>query len=592
MKNLIIFILFMFPLVLLAQPAGIESILNNDAYLVGRGEDRNFERADQLALADLSRLISVTIQSSFLDVQRESNLELSEFAESVIKTYSSSIIDGAERKTEQLRNGDYRVIRYLLKADKNKIFRQREAKIREYVKTGSRAEDVNNFDIALRNYYWALVLLQSHPERNEIFAEVGGESKLLTVFLPARIQDLLRGVKLKAANRTEGDENCVINISAENNRGCIGNLNLKYFDGEEFIPASVKDGKGAIYLPKNYLDNVSVINAIIDYQFNDQLGSIPLDEEVKMVAEQIFIPFDNQKNISIGNAPQKALKPEIQSIDDDELIQMTQDLVDAIKSRNFASVREQFSDQGYEQFLQLMNYGEVRLYEGRHSIKFVRFGDRILIRTIPLVIQLTDRSQKVVYDEISPIVENGRIVWTNFTINDRDAEDAINRGTQMGDLNERLLCLTFMEYYKTIFALKDIQRISDIFRDDAVIFVGYAKGSAPVPQYLGDAIHKSVSLEDFELIRLSKSEYLERLEQKAFRNPFVNIQFSELEVDRRSAAKPIFAIQLRQDYYSTNYADKGYLLLFTDNSDSSQPKIFFRCWQPKKFLDIYDIKIE
>jgi hypothetical protein len=239
-----------------------------------------------------------------------------------------------------------------------------------------------------------------------------------------------------------------------------------------------------------------------------------------------------------------------------------------------------------------MNYGKVKLYEGEHSIEFVPFGDRMLIRSIPLVIQLTDRSKKVIYDAICPIVEDGKVSWINFTIADREAEDLIASGEAVGDLSERLLCLTFMEYYKTVFELKDIKRVSDIFRDDAVIFVGYPKGTAPVPKYLGEAIQKSVDMKDFELIRLSKSEYLDRLEKKTFTNPFVNIHFSDMTFSRRASTKPIYAIQLHQDYYSTNYADQGYLLLFTDNSDSTQPKIFFRCWQPKKFLDISDIKIE
>lgn len=582
--------------VVTAQPSKLDDILNNDAYLVGMGEDRDYERADKLALADLSRLISVNVESSFLDLQSETNLELSTFTESLIKTYSTAIFDGAERYTEPLSEGGYRVYRYILKSDRNKIFGQREAKIRQYVTLAGRAEDVNDYDIALRDYYWALVLLQSHPDRGGISMEIGGESKLLTVYLPAKVQDLLRDVRIKVENRTSGGDNSALYVNAENSRGKINNLNLKYFDGEEFIPARIKDGKGALHLPNAYLENVNEVRLTIDYVFRDQLGAIPLDEEVKMVSEQIFIPFDNQKTISHGAAPNEPVEPVISRSgnleSDDELVDLTQNLVSAVKTRDFDSVKDYFSEQGYEQFLKIMNYGKVSLYEGQHSVNFVRFGDRILIRSIPLVIQLTDRSKKVIYESICPIVEDGKITWVNFTINDQDAQDAIERGESVGDLEERLLCLTFMEYYKTVFTLKDLGRVSDIFSDDAVIFVGYAKGTAPVPKYLGEAIAKSIDMKDFELIRLSKSEYLERLEQKAFKNPFVNIHFSELEVARRSPTKPIFAIQLHQDYYSTNYADQGYLLIFTDNSDTTQPKIFFRCWQPKKFLNIGDLQFE
>ena len=586
------------PTLLLAQSAEIKALIRDSDYLVGQGQAHNLDRADRQALADLSSLISVTIKSEFLMVTKELNLDSDEYAEFVVKSYSSAIFVGAERKSEILKNGDYFVIRYMPKADKNKIFRERKAKVKSYVKAGRAAEDVNDFDIALRNYYWALALLKSHPEGNNIYYESGGDSVLLTVDLPLKIEGLLRGVRLKAENITSGSNYKVVNVSAENDRGRIANLNLKYFDGEEFLPVAIKDGKGALYLPIDYLDNVGEINATIDYEFNGVLGGRALDEDVKMVIEQVFIPFDNQKAISIEGASKKAQKPEIKTTkaeetdEPEELVGMTQRLLDAIESRDFESVRDDFSEDGFEQFMKIMDYGNVSLYQGEQEVKFVPFGGQTLIRTIPLTIQLTDQSRKIIHDDICPIVEDGKIVWTNFALNDHDAQDAIRRGETMGDLNERLTCLTFMEYYKTIFALKDIDAIANIFRDDAIIFVGRPIGSAPVPKYLGEAVQKVINMKEFELVKFSKEEYLGNLESKVFCNPFVNIQFSEMMIDRRSESKPVFGIQLRQDYYSTNYADVGYLLLFTDNSDSLKPKIFFRCWQPEKFVDMYDITID
>ena len=65
-------------------------------------------------------------------------------------------------------------------------------------------------------------------------------------------------------------------------------------------------------------------------------------------------------------------------------------------------------------------------------------------------------------------------------------------------------------------------------------------------------------------------------------NKFVNIDFSDLEIVRMSENPPVYSFQLFQDYYSSNYADKGYLLVFTDYSENLEPKIFFRYWQPGK----------
>ena len=44
----------------------------------------------------------------------------------------------------------------------------------------------------------------------------------------------------------------------------------------------------------------------------------------------------------------------------------------------------------------------------------------------------------------------------------------------------------------------------------------------------------------------------------------------------------MYAIQIAQDYYSTNYGDKGYLFLIVDINNPTQPLIKVRTWQPDK----------
>ena len=40
--------------------------------------------------------------------------------------------------------------------------------------------------------------------------------------------------------------------------------------------------------------------------------------------------------------------------------------------------------------------------------------------------------------------------------------------------------------------------------------------------------------------------------------------------------------QIKQDYYSTNYGDQGYLFLMVDLNDPDKPIIKVRTWQPEK----------
>ena len=44
-------------------------------------------------------------------------------------------------------------------------------------------------------------------------------------------------------------------------------------------------------------------------------------------------------------------------------------------------------------------------------------------------------------------------------------------------------------------------------------------------------------------------------------------------------------MQIKQNYYSSNYADQGYLFLMIDLGNKTEPKIYVRSWQPEKNSD-------
>ena len=48
------------------------------------------------------------------------------------------------------------------------------------------------------------------------------------------------------------------------------------------------------------------------------------------------------------------------------------------------------------------------------------------------------------------------------------------------------------------------------------------------------------------------------------------------------ADKEKFVIQLAQDYKSSSYADKGYLMLLVDITNKEEPLIEIRTWQPNE----------
>ncbi len=78
---------------------------------------------------------------------------------------------------------------------------------------------------------------------------------------------------------------------------------------------------------------------------------------------------------------------------------------------------------------------------------------------------------------------------------------------------------------------------------------------------------------------------MEQLEACFKSNEFINIRFAENDIVKAGKGGEIYGIQIKQDYYSTNYGDTGYLFLMVDLNDPKQPVITVRVWMPERDPD-------
>ncbi len=101
---------------------------------------------------------------------------------------------------------------------------------------------------------------------------------------------------------------------------------------------------------------------------------------------------------------------------------------------------------------------------------------------------------------------------------------------------------------------------------------GDGGGLSTVPQY--------------EFVRKSKEEYMSQLEKCFKSNEYVNINFSDNDIQKAAYGGDTFGIQIRQDYYSEHYGDQGYLFLFVDLNEADKPIIKIRTWQPERNPDL------
>lgn len=164
----LIFLLF----ALLTHAQSIEQIkADRRTYLWGEGSGVTLNRADQEALGMLINQISAQVESSFTLLQQEirdgGKDDFKETFNSVISTYSSATLHNTERVVIS-NEPDAKVFRYIKRADVEKIFAQREQKIKDFALNAQESEECGRMADALRYYYWSLTLLRSHPNAGSI----------------------------------------------------------------------------------------------------------------------------------------------------------------------------------------------------------------------------------------------------------------------------------------------------------------------------------------------------------------------------------------------------------------------------------------
>ena len=117
--------------------------------------------------------------------------------------------------------------------------------------------------------------------------------------------------------------------------------------------------------------------------------------------------------------------------------------------------------------------------------------------------------------------------------------------------------------------------------DDAIIITGTVvkKATASRDDYGNFNIgnNPNVRYSSFD-----KKSYIKHLARSFASKEYINLRFADNEVYQMGKGGESFAIQLSQEYYSSNYGDKGYLFLLVDVNDPLQPIIKVRTWQPEK----------
>ena len=565
-----------------------DEIKQSPLYLYGEGWGASDAEADKHALADLISKISVNVSSTFTvtedELQQNGQTNSESYARSKVETYSQATLTNTG-KIVIAHEPDAHIGRYILRSEIAKIFKSRENRIKEMIGLAKQGERLGKIDDALRYYYWAFCLLKTLQRPNETTYTDESGTHILINWIPNQMNAVFDNISIRPIKT----ENNVMKIAVEYKKRPVDSFDYTYFDGQNWSNIySARDGRGVIELsPGAITDNIRIK---CEYEYRNEAH---IDNEIENVFNIVKGQAFRKSYITVSGAAVNATQPEqnaavpaietsetnsiASAIDETPYRLIMDNVLNAIASKNYNAAEQYFTPNGADMFRKLINYGKARILDSA-NLQFSEIDGKTVCRNAAMSFSFRNGMRKsFVEDVVFTFNSDKKIDYIAFGLGDRAQNDILNKGEW--SLTARNAIMNFLENYKTAYALKRLDYIEQVFDDNAVIISGCV-----IRRPKGRELENSeqfISNQYVRYTRVNKDEYIDRLRRSFAGKEFINIRFSNNDVRKMSKGGELYCIQIKQDYYSSNYGDSGYLFLMVDLNRPDAPIIKVRTWQPQ-----------
>lgn len=575
-----------------------EAIKGSNAYLWGEGWGTTVAEADKQALNDLISKISLQVSGNISHNETETvtnaGVETNSTFSSVVNTYSSATLTNTEKVILE-NEPDAHVGRWIKRSEIAKIFEGRKYKITDYISSALKAETQGKIDIALKDLYWALALTKTLQDPNEYrYVNEDGDSFLAVTWIPHHINEIFDNLKVDVLKRTGDDLELRITYQGKP----VNSIDYTYFDGRDWSNIySAKDGLGVLELAPGSQNSYYQLKfeyeyrgeAHIDREVESVLNSIsstPMRNAYKSIKSDAVVhvekPKEHESPVSNSFA---SISPAIYEMptalnDNAKYQQVLNSLASAIVNKRYDELDGMFTSEAKDIYDRLIKYGRAKIV-GTPAYSFYQYGDNVIARGLQMSFSFKSGMRKSFVEEVVfSFNGDGKINNISFGLGKTAEADILGKG--VWNENARFAIMNFLENYQTAYALKRLDYISSIFDDDAVIITGtvthvparkVGTGDMPVMVFAHDIIKYN---------RHTKDTYLRHLKNSFDSKEYINLRFASNDVRKLGKGGELYAIQISQEYYSSNYGDKGYLFLMVDINDPENPIIKVRTWQPEK----------
>lgn len=595
-----------------------DDIKNSNEYYSAEGTGKTLEEAEGVAFQNLLNQIVVHVKHDFKQIDDVTNkngdIKHETRVLNCIHSYSQLTLTNVSRwSLEGEKSGKgIRQRVYIKKSEIEKMFASRADKAKNMLDLAEECLKGKKIDMALQYYYWAYSLIRSVQNPNEVKDDRG---KILVDRIPLKINEILSDISVDYLKKDGDWVDLLFRYKGEP----VSSLEYNYSDGWASCSGRVKDGRGTMQMIPDY--NPEFYHVDIEYEYKNQARG---DAEIESVLDVITPkPFPRAsytvdaksagENLALLNEMKRASEPvanqpaqvpsnpiiasEGSVVNDtvtekgvdaekqESINQIVQGIAKAITNRSYSSVNKYFTVDGLSNFNRLTNYGKARIIDASNIRMYKGLHGRTVARGLKMSFSFTGRRKKTFVEDVSFTFDSdNKIESVAFGLGN-DTENAIFGSRAAWSPEIREIIVSFMENYKTAYSLERLDYLEQIFADDAVIIVGTMLKKRTSNNRLTDGM--SLSLKGQELVkynRYSKSEYIEHLRRCFGRNEFINLKFTDHQIQwlEKFQDRQLFAINIRQQYESSIYSDMGYLFLMVDMTNPDEPLIKVRTWQPNE----------
>ena len=577
----------------------IQSDIQMEQYMWAIGTGPTKEIADKNAINSLSQL-GMT-QTTIID-NEFSNVNTGQDAQSTMSTKATSVgisnlaLDKARVIFLAPQAGMEVALRFMTREDWDKRDEDTKIKINNYIDSAKFAFSVED---QLRYYSWANILMSGYTK-----GDIQIDGHHAGPMLQSKVREILNNIKVSIIAIEEDKQNknypYKVMLDFIYNDSPLPSITYSYFDGSGTVSDEmVKDGRAMIQmkkLPESFNINIDYIMEDLARQAEPAVvvlapRSAPFKEATKEVFTKGFRAKSEVDTNSdkVNSVVAKQLKKQsadyaaVTEVKDDAQApyrKIMSDIVASFSSISAVNIRPHFTDSAWSEYQKIVAEGNPTLAR-TPSWTFAELDSLVICREMPIKLNFKG-NKKFVEDVVFRVNKKTKKIESLAYKLSLNTEKHIM--AKEWNERDRLTLITFLEDYRTAYCLRDIEYINKVFSNDAYIIVG--KVLQQSKKRYND--NRELINQDGKVVytQYSKEEYLVNLKKSFMSKEFVNIRFEECNVGKGYNAKEgIYAVQVRQLYYSNNYSDDGILTLAIDMRNDVNPLVRVRVWQQERDVE-------